>query len=137
MLSSASSPSTLVAIRAAYHPEVTPAYDRVVFEFSGPVPLLRVEYVQGLVADGSGKSVPIAGQAILQVRMEPAHAHDEHGTSTAPLKLALNLPLVRAIVGAGDFEGIVTYGIGLQRKVETRILTLAGASRLVIDFLQI
>src|SRR6185295_20027827 len=33
--------TTLSAIRAAHHPEALPQYDRVVFEFSGPPPLLR------------------------------------------------------------------------------------------------
>ena len=37
MASDQPSISTLVALRAAYHPEATPKYDRVVFEFNGPV----------------------------------------------------------------------------------------------------
>ena len=56
------STSTLVAIRAAHHPETTPKYDRVVFEFSGAVPLLRIEYVKQLIADGSGLPVPVTGK---------------------------------------------------------------------------
>ncbi|MDQ2995705.1 MAG: hypothetical protein M3R61_01425 [Chloroflexota bacterium] len=49
--------------------------------------------------------------------------------------MTLKLPLIKAIVSAGDFEGVGTYGIGLARKVETRILTMDGPNRLVIDFL--
>ena len=127
--------SILVAIRAAYHPEDTPKYDRVVFEFSGPVPLLRIEYVKQLFADGSGLPVKIKGRAILQVRLEPAQAHDDQGQTTAPNRIAFNLPIVKEVVSAGDFEGVVTYGIGLSRKAEMRILTLADASRVVIDFI--
>ena len=57
--------ATLVAIRAAHHAETTPTYDRVVFEFSGQMPLLRIEYVKKLIGDGSGLPVPIAGRVIL------------------------------------------------------------------------
>jgi hypothetical protein len=53
--------STLVAIRAEHHAEATPQYDRVVFEFSAPIPLLRIEYVKQLIADGSGLPISIAG----------------------------------------------------------------------------
>ena len=126
---------TLIAIRAAHHREMTPKYDRVVFEFDGPVPFLRIEYVQKLIADGSGAPVPVTGRAILSVQLTPARAHSDRGQITAPKNLKLRLPIVKEIVSAGDFEAVVTYGIGLARKAETRILTMANASRVVIDFL--
>jgi hypothetical protein len=126
---------TLVAIRAAHHAETSPKYDRVVFEFSGAVPLLRIEYVKELIGDGSGLPVPIAGRSILLVQFTPARAHSDGGQATAPNRMAPNLPLVKAIVSAGDFEGVVAYGIGLGRKVHTRILTMDNPNRLVIDFL--
>ena len=63
--------STLIAIRAAHHPEARRTYDRVVFEFSGPIPLLRIEYVKELIGDGSGLPVPINGRAILLVQFTP------------------------------------------------------------------
>jgi hypothetical protein len=128
--------TTLVAIRAAHHPEATPKYDRVVLEFDGPVPLLRIEYTQQMVEDGSGKVVQIAGRAILLVQLSPARAHSDAGQPTAPRRVAPNLPTVKEIVGAGDFEATLTYGIGLAEKSETRVLTLAGPNRLVIDFIR-
>jgi hypothetical protein len=127
--------STLVAIRAAHHAEATPQYDRVVFEFNGPIPLLRIEYVKQLIGDGSGLPIAIAGRAILCVQFTPTNAHNDQGQPTAPLKLKPKMPVVKEIVGAGDFEAVVTYGIGLGRKAATRILTLAEANRLVIDLL--
>jgi hypothetical protein len=127
--------ATLIAIRAAYHPEATPSYDRVVFEFNGQLPPLRIEYVKSLIADGSGLPVPIAGRAILLVQFTSTQAHGDTGQATAPNHMAPNLPLVKAIVSAGDFEGVVTYGIGLARKVDTRMLTMEAPNRLVIDFL--
>ena len=127
--------ATLVAIRAAHHAEMHPAYDRAVFEFGGTLPLLRIEYVRELISDGSGLPVPIAGRAILLVQLTPAQAHNDRGAATAPEHLTPKLPLVKAIARAGDFEGMVTYGIGLARKVYPRILTMNNPCRLVIDFL--
>jgi len=127
--------STLVAIRAAHHPEATRTYDRVVFEFSGPVPLLRIEYVKELIGDGSGLPIPIAGRAILLVQLTPAHAHDDNGQSSAPARIKPKLPLVKEIACSGDFEAVVAYGIGLGRNANTRVLTMNNPHRLVIDFL--
>jgi hypothetical protein len=135
MPSTPTTSATLVAIRAAHHAEMHPAYDRVVFEFSGALPLIRIEYVRELISDGSGLPVPIAGRAILLVQFTPAQAHNDRGTATAPEHLNPKLPLVKAIARAGDFEAMVTYGIGLARKVSPRVLTMDNPDRLVIDFL--
>ncbi len=125
---------TLVAIRAAHHAEATPIYDRVVFEFRGALPPMRLEYVPQLISDGSGLPVRLAGRAIVLVQFSPALAHNDTG-ATAPGRMTLKLPLVREIAQAGDFEAVVTYGIGLRRRAVTRILTMENASRLVIDFM--
>ena len=125
--------STLVAVRTAHHPETTPKYDRVVFEFRGSVPLIEVSYVKHMFEDGSGRPVTIAGTALVSVRFQPAQAHDDQGRSTAPRRVGCNMPLVKELVCAGDFEGIVTYGLGISRKAEVRFLTLGDASRVVID----
>lgn len=128
--------STLVGIRAAHHPEATPRYDRVVFDFSGPVPLIVVEYVDQLIAAGSGLPVPIAGNAILSLTMQPAQAHNEQGDTTAPTEVTFNLPNLKQVVAAGDFEAVLNYGMGLEHKAEVRVLTLSNRSRVVVDFLQ-
>lgn len=128
--------ATLVAIRAAHHSEAAPQYDRVVFEFSGPIPLLKVEYVHQLIEDGSGAPVVIKGGAVLMVQLTPARAHDDQAQSTAPGRMAVSMPNVKEIVRAGDFEANLTYGIGLTQKVYIRILTLASPSRVVIDLLR-
>jgi hypothetical protein len=135
MTSEQATNSTLVAIRAAHHPEATPKYDRVVFEFDGPVPLVRIQYVKELIADGRGDPVPVAGTAILCVEFSNSYAHNHSGEATVGDRLKQHMPLVKEIVRSGDFEAVVTYGIGVSRKTETRILTLTDKSRVVIDFL--
>ncbi|WP_439657917.1 AMIN-like domain-containing (lipo)protein [Lentzea sp. HUAS TT2] len=104
----ASGASTLVAIRAAHHP----GHDRVVFEFSGPVPAQRVTgYVPDLAGDPSWLPVPVAADAILQVRMASARGHDDNGNGTyRPTRRTYPLPDVIQIVNSGDFEGVLTFG---------------------------
>lgn len=134
---SASVPATLVSIRAAYHPEATPKYDRVVFELQGTFPTnISVEYVPQLIADGSGLVLPIKGQAILKLVLSPAVAHTIAGQPTVPGRISFNLPLVDEAVRSGDFKSTVSYGIGISRKTEFRFSTLTSPTRVVIDFLQ-
>jgi hypothetical protein len=123
--------ATLVAIRAAHHPD----YDRVVFEFAGPLPAHRdVGYVPELIGDPSGLPVPVAGDAILQVRMAVAAGHDENGNVTyGPTRRTYPLPNVIQVVNSGDFEGVLTFGIGLARQTTVNTFTLTNPSRVVVD----
>jgi len=123
--------STLVAIRAAHHPD----YDRVVFEFTGPVPAQRdVGYVPELIGDPSGLPVPVAGDAILQVRMAPARGHNDNGNVTyGPTRRTYALPNVIQVVNSGDFEGVLTFGIGLAQRTGVSAFTLTNPSRVVVD----
>ncbi len=127
--------SILVAIRAAAHTEGHPPYERVVWEFSGPVPLINIQYVTQLLGGGSGLPVPVVGNVILELTMTPAQAHDDQGQATAPAQVDINLPNVKQVISSSDFEGVLSYGIGLDHKTEIRVITLAQASRVVIDFL--
>jgi hypothetical protein len=128
-------PATLIAIRAASHPEETPRYDRVVFEFHGRLPEnIRVEYVPRLIADGSGAVIPVRGNAILKLTVFPASAHSENGNATVPGRISYNLPVVTEIVRSCDFEAVVSYGIGLSHKTEFRFSTLTDPTRIVLDF---
>lgn len=128
--SAATTPPRLVAVRAAHHP----GFDRVVFEFSGSVPSRRnVRYVSRLVADPSGKPVRIAGRAILEASFSPATAHTAAGAFTAPGRIAYALPNVITVVRSGDFESVLSYGIGLAKRTSFHVFTLGHPSRVVID----
>jgi len=120
---------TLVGIRALHRPGV----DRVVFQLRGGLPARRTAtYVDRLISDGRGRSLRITGQAILQVSMELADAHDATG-STAPGRLAFPLPNVLTVVRSGDFEGVVSYGIGLAKRTAFTVTTRTGPSRVVVS----
>ncbi|HLN78542.1 MAG TPA: hypothetical protein VK204_15965 [Nocardioidaceae bacterium] len=120
---------TLVAIHAAHHR----GFDRVVFEFAGGLPSSRqVRYVDQLIGEGSGLPVRVAGRAVLQVRFEPADAHNARG-ATAPTRKAFALPNVMTAVSAGEFEAVTTYGIGLAKRTRFHVSTLRNPDRVVID----
>src|SRR5215211_7464143 len=126
----AQSAPTLTDVRAGGHT----GFDRVVFEFSGAVPEHRVGYVDQLVQDGSGQPVAVAGAADLEVVFRGANAHRQDGSPTiSPRRFPTGLTAVKEVAQIGDFEAVVTYGIGVDRKRPLKVSTLSNPSRLVID----
>jgi hypothetical protein len=126
----AQSTPILVAVRAGSHT----GYDRVVFEFEGAVPEHRIGYVDQLVEDGTGNPVEVAGAADLEVVFEGANAHEENGSPTvSPRHFSPGLPAVKEVTQLGDFEAVVSYGIGVDQRRPIEVSTLSSPSRLVID----
>jgi hypothetical protein len=120
----------LVAVRAAHHT----GYDRVVFEFTGRGPSsYDVGYTPALYADPAGWRLAVAGRAILKVTLQGVDAHTASGAVPSPARLAFAMPNVVTTVRAGDFEGVVTYGIGVARQESADMFRLSNPSRLVID----
>ena len=120
----------LIGITAGHHP----GYDRVVFRFSGPVPARRnVRYVTPLIADPSGRPIAVAGRAIIEVSLSLAEAHTGTGAGSAPDRIAFALPNVMIAVRTGDFESVVSYGIGLAARESFHVFTLTKPSRVVVD----
>jgi hypothetical protein len=120
----------LVGLRAGRHP----GFDRVVFQFRGAVPEHRVQYVDQLVEDGTGDPVSVAGAADLEVVFEGANAHEENGSPTiTPRRFSPGLPAVKEIAQLGDFEAVVSYGIGVDQRRPIEVSTRSNPSRLVID----
>ena len=120
----------LVDVRAASQE----GFDRVVFEFVGAQPGASVAYVSPVTACGSGMPVDVAGGALLQVRMSPAAAHDDAGTMTFDLQeLDPGLPTILVVVQTCDFEGELTWVVGLTSEVDFVTSSLTGPFRIVIE----
>ncbi|AOT02219.1 AMIN-like domain-containing (lipo)protein [Arthrobacter sp. U41] len=112
----------LYAIGAGSHPAETPPFDQMSFRFLGGFPSYDIEFVPELIADGSGLPVSMPGTgAILKVVFRGAQAHTADGkasTITRAPAATLGYPALTSYAQAGDFEGIVSYGIGVGRPID-------------------
>jgi hypothetical protein len=110
-----------------------PTFDRVVIRSRFGIPRYDVRYVKRIVADGSGRPVALLGTKRIRVVLRNARGHTEGGTSLLPRVRTPLCPNLRQIKTAGDFEGVVSLGLGLRRKVGFRVFRLTGPARIVID----
>jgi hypothetical protein len=129
---SAAYPPLLTGVRASHQP----GFDRVVFDFYGGLPSSTAASYSdppSIPQDASGLPVYVAGRAILQVTFQNARGHKVDGTDTSPNRTAFALPEVLTVVQSGDFESVVTYGIGVASRQSFRVFTLSSPSRVVVD----
>jgi hypothetical protein len=123
-----------VAVRSARQQTV----DRVAFEFTEQVPGYKVSYSPKPIVGTSGKEVTVAGSAALVVRMEHASGVDLNTgfkqTYTGPTRIEpAGTRLVKEVVQVEDFEGVLSWVIGLDAQAPFRVSTLTSPPRLVID----
>lgn len=131
---SATRPATLSAVRAARNA----GWDRVVWEFAGDsLPGYHAEYVSRPVRQcGSGRPVEIAGDAWLEVRFAPAQAHTEQGEPTLSAgdrARMMGLPVLQELRLTCDFEGNVTWMLGVAAPSRYRVLELRDPARVAVD----
>jgi len=111
-------------------------YDRFVLRIaSGGTPGYDVRYVSRIVGDGSGDPIPIQGSKFISVSIRNARGHTNGGTNLLPNTITPGCSNFRQAKKAGDFEGVVTYGLGLRRKTGFRVFRLTGPARIVVDVL--
>ena len=108
-------------------------FDRLVFRARSGTPGYDVRYVRRIVADGSGLPVPLAGTQRIRIVLRPARGHTNAGANLIPRVITTNCPNLRQVKSAGDFEGVVTYGLGLRRRTGFRVFRLTSPTRVVID----
>jgi hypothetical protein len=79
-----------------------------------------VSVVKQLVEDGSGEKVTLKGKYFYAITLTPADAHSDTGQPTVPSQAVTvpgrNMQQYKLI---GDFEGVVTYGVGVLRLEQT------------------
>ena len=122
----------LTAVRTGGHS----GYDRVVFQFSGKLPGYAVERVQAVYSDPKSTPVPLAGQSYLRVVFHGTSAvcpRPLHQTYTGPTVLTPYYLELLTVSAAGDFEGVLSFGIGLAAQGGYHIFTLTNPDRLVMD----
>lgn len=109
----------LYSIGAAPHMTANPPYDQISFRFKGTFPTYELEYVPELKAGGSGNPVQLPGSGILRVTFRSAQAHTLAGASsiTSRPPESLSYKALAAYKQSEDFEGVLTYGLGIGHKV--------------------
>ncbi|TLM86289.1 hypothetical protein FDW83_00565 [Pseudarthrobacter sp. NamE2] len=118
-----------------------PCFDRLVVDLNGPVKGYTVRYVPEIIQDGSGFTIPVYGNARLQITVN-APSYDNNGNLTynpaakAELSNVAGYQTFRQVVYAGSFEGSTSIGLGVRARLPFRVLTLDGpgaGSRLIVD----
>lgn len=135
----------LVAVRVGSHS----GYDRITFEFAPPrapspantLPPFTVTKVDQVIQDGSGKPVQINGDALYSLVMQGASGVDLSGpelviTYNGPKEFKPNFPALLELEHAGDFENVLSWGIGLKAPRCIKASQLNSPLRLVLDIPQ-
>ena len=119
---------TVYDVRVAHHD----GYDRLVIGFpttnTMPQYQLNRQTTAQFVRDASGQPVTLSGSAGIRVVLRNADI-----VNGAPSDLKPNLPEIREVAEIGNFERVVSYGIGLSTPACIRVLELSGPTGLVID----
>jgi hypothetical protein len=120
-----SSVSVVTAVRTAAHPEC--GYDRLALDLTGAMPSYTIRQVTQVTADPSGQPVRLPGHSYLLITLRPAQGHAEGGAPTiVRFPQSLGYPVLRGYALVGDFEGVLTLAIGLDRAPSIRVGELPG-----------
>jgi hypothetical protein len=130
---------SIVNIRAGQHA----CFDRLVVDVSGRArPGYTVQYVNQVLSDPKGATVPLSGGADLQVVVRAPAYNITTGASTLASAGRSNMVKVngfrtfRQVAWAGSFEGVTTIGLGVRARLPFRVFTLVGPGNqvhLVVD----
>lgn len=90
-------------------------FNRMAFTFTAAFPSYRLEFVDKLIGDGDGNTIPLGGLGVLKVTFRQAQAHTEDGNSSVASRPPAQIGYLRMVDYAqgGDFEGVLSYGIGI------------------------
>ncbi len=139
----------LIAIRVGDHPR-DPGdrpYNRMSFTFTTGFPSYSFQFVNPLVGD-NGQTIPMDGVGSLKVTFRDAQAHKASGSTSVTAQPPAHTELSRMIswAPAGDFEGVLSYGIGVGwpiphsnpqlvvRASEEEIISAQGGHRYIVAF---
>jgi hypothetical protein len=120
--------ATVYNVKLAHHD----GYDRLVIGFptatSLPSYQLTRQASPTFIRDASGQPVTLDGSAGIRVVLRNTDI-----TPGVPADQKPALPVIREVTQIGNFERVVSYGVGLASPACFRVLELSGPTRLVID----
>lgn len=108
-------------------------FDRFVIDL-GQSPLqqyeVRTRATSAFTLDPRGEVITLSGARGVAVVLHDASNHDSFSGVT---DLRTGLSTIRQARLVGDFEGVVTWGLGVDGPGFVRVMTLANPNRLVVD----
>ncbi len=125
---------TLEEVRIGRHP----GFDRVVLELAGDVvPHAELTVTERpVLEDGSGREVAVAGDVVVLVRIDPAFGYDPitwEPRYLGPRRIAGHGGVVVEVVLVSDFEGAMTWAVGLTGPAHHHLRTATDPTRIVVD----
>jgi hypothetical protein len=130
----------LVDVRVGTHN----GHDRLTFEFAPSqlwwapfdVPQYKIKSVPVVTEDASGKPIPLEGRRFAQIVFWGASGSDLYGKPTyrGPSDFRPRFPALAEAKAAGDFERVLTWGVGLSERSCWQVSVLRDPARVVIDF---
>ena len=108
-------------------------YDRFVLQLDSVVPQYTVKRQPSAVfpLGGSGQTITLSGSAGVLVTV---HSATGSSTFTGPtFYVTTNYQVLKEARQTQDFEGYVSWGLGLSRPTCMRVFTLDNPARLVVD----
>ncbi len=112
------------------------SYERLVLEFTAPYGAAEVRYVPVVRADPSDRVVPLQGRSFLEIVIHGAAAGYAATPITpyaGPSTVTPGYPTLRQASISGDFEAVLSFGVGLSRTAGFRVQRLTAPDRLVLD----
>ncbi|HEX2053628.1 MAG TPA: hypothetical protein VHJ78_07895 [Actinomycetota bacterium] len=132
----------LVDVRVGSHT----GFDRITFEFAPPqapspantLPQYSVTKEDAITQDGSGNPVQVEGGALYSLVLQGASGVELSGeqavqTYKGPREFKPRFPALVELEHAGDFENVLSWGIGLRAPRCIRATQLNTPLRLVLD----
>lgn len=119
-------------IRTAQHG----SFERLVLEFSAPYGAVKVGYVPVVRQDPSNRIVALQGRSFLQIVIHAGVARYAATPITpyqGPSTLTPGFATLRQVSISGDFEAVLSVGVGLSRTAGFQVRRLTAPDRLVLD----
>jgi len=120
--------SDVVGVRVGQHD----GYDRLVIEFSGPIPSYKVQRRSGtsFTASPRGQTVTLRGTNGVLIVVHPIFNWTSY---SGPSAFQPDYRVLREARQVENFEGYQQWALGIQGSPCLRVTTLTSPSRLVVD----
>ncbi len=119
--------------------------DRVVFQFHGQAaPDATATYVDRITEDPSDRPVPLLGSTFLSVvfhggRLDTAPIELDPSKVVrydGPTRLTPRYPILQELAVSGDFEAVLSFGLGLSHRSTIRTTSPQGRGCVIIDLMR-